>query len=310
MQIKHSVIIITYNQEKLIGRAIDSLLLQRDYVFEIIVADDCSTDNNWEVIKSYQTRFPNLIKAYRNEQNLGIFANIETTWDKAKGNVIWNLSGDDEYCNGVFEKASELIVKNNFDPEEEYFTIYFDFKRIYPSGMGKVHSNSKILKYNPISLKLRNLIYGRTIGVSKSVYNSYFPIKKGLGIMSDGLQDIQVQLFTHKSVYYPMVGSIYYTNIGIGSKTEHNEALKSFLCCIPEYLRIIPDIKDGDVLWLNFLEKRYKCEIEPNYTNLISSMKCYLKSFELKFGLTHTVKQFAVLIYLLFLFIKNKLEKV
>lgn len=309
MQIKHSVIIITYNQEKLIARAIDSLLVQKEHIYEIIIADDCSIDNNWQIIKGYQQKYPELIKPYQNEKNLGIFGNIETTWDKATGNIIWNLSGDDAYCAGVFEKASELIIKNNFDPDNDFFTIYFDFKRVYPSGREKIQSNSLVLKHNPLSLKLRNLIYGRTTGVSKSVYDSYFPIKKGLGIRSDGLQDTQTQLLSQRSIYYPLVGSIYYTNIGIGSAVERTETLKSSLLCIPELIKMIPSISRSDFLWLKYLEKRYNYEIEPNFNNLIDLIASYWKSFDLKYGWKHSTKQVFTIIYLAYLMLRKHFLK-
>ncbi len=51
---KVSVIVLTYNQEKLIGRTLDSILAQKcDFPFEIIVGEDCSTDGTLAVCRDY-----------------------------------------------------------------------------------------------------------------------------------------------------------------------------------------------------------------------------------------------------------------
>ena len=48
---KISVLMITYNQEKIVRRALDSLIAQKDYLYEICINDDCSTDNTFQVIQ-------------------------------------------------------------------------------------------------------------------------------------------------------------------------------------------------------------------------------------------------------------------
>ena len=62
MRIKQSIILITYNQEGCVRRALDSILAQRSYIYEVVVSDDCSTDKTWEIIVDYSLRFPELIK--------------------------------------------------------------------------------------------------------------------------------------------------------------------------------------------------------------------------------------------------------
>ena len=100
MKPRHTIIVITFNQEGLIGRALDSILNQKEFIYEIIIFDDCSTDKTWMVIQEYKNKYPSIIKPFRNPINLGIFGNIESTWAKASGDIIWYLSGDDEFCNG------------------------------------------------------------------------------------------------------------------------------------------------------------------------------------------------------------------
>lgn len=55
---KISALVICYKQEKLIKRAIDSLLNQKEYLYEICVSDDGSPDKTWEVLQEYAVQHP------------------------------------------------------------------------------------------------------------------------------------------------------------------------------------------------------------------------------------------------------------
>lgn len=307
MQIRHSVIIITYNQEHLIGRALESVLCQKDYLYEIVVCDDCSVDKTWEVIQQYKGKHDDIIKPFRNEQNLGIFGNIESTWTKANGNIIWYLSGDDEYCNGLFAKANEIVNANNINPDIDYFSLYFDFDRVYPNEKHKTHSNVKILKHDPISLKLRNLIYNRTVGVSNKVYKSYFPVRKDIGIAADGLIDIQTQLFSNKNFYYPLVGSIYYTDIGIGSITKRQNYLQSQILCTQEFFKLVENLKKDDVNWLKFLIHKAEFELRPSLKVFKNMLMSFFQSLNFKYGIRFYLKHIMYCIDSLVKGILNKL---
>ncbi len=67
---KISVVVATYNGEKYLTKQLDSLLAQSIPVDEIIIVDDCSTDNTWSILQDYQLKYHN-IKIYQNPQNLG-----------------------------------------------------------------------------------------------------------------------------------------------------------------------------------------------------------------------------------------------
>ena len=58
-----SVLIATYNHEKYIAKALESVLDQEtDFPYEVIVHDDASTDRTAEIIKEYENRYPDIIK--------------------------------------------------------------------------------------------------------------------------------------------------------------------------------------------------------------------------------------------------------
>jgi len=292
---KYSVIIITYNQEHLIGRALESILCQKEYLYEIVVSDDCSTDKTWEVIQSYKQQYPAIIKPFRNAVNLGIFGNLESTWDKVSGDIIFSCAGDDVLCNGLFEKANELVEKHNIDYENKAFVLYFDFKILSPDGTETIFSNALVEKFDSISLKLRNLIYNRTSGVSRAVLKQYFPVNKDIGIYADGLVDIQRHIFSDKNYYYPFIGSVYYSGIGISSKTKHNEHLESYIKCLDIYLDIISDLRKSDSKWIQYLKAQLVFELDPNIHSFSPYFNLLIQVLEIKYGakfLKRELKQF------------------
>lgn len=91
-----SVIVLTFNQEKTIGRALDSVLSQiTDADFEIIVGDDASTDSTGEICEKYQKAYPDKIRYIRREKNLGVVKNYFDCVAKARGKYIADCAGDD-----------------------------------------------------------------------------------------------------------------------------------------------------------------------------------------------------------------------
>ena len=99
-----SVIIPLYNAEKYIGECLESLLLQTFQNFEVIVVDDCSTDNSIEVVKNYAPKFDGrlqLAKTLENSGNPGESQNIGLSL--SRGEYFFILEGDDVIIPSAFE---------------------------------------------------------------------------------------------------------------------------------------------------------------------------------------------------------------
>lgn len=91
-----SVIVLTYNHAKYIRQALDSILKQKTtFCYEILVGDDASTDGTSEIVKEYAERFPNVIRAFIRERNLGATKNLYDLFQHANGRYIANCEGDD-----------------------------------------------------------------------------------------------------------------------------------------------------------------------------------------------------------------------
>lgn len=94
-----SVLVLTYNQEKTIGRTLDSILNQKtNYNYEIIVSDDCSQDNTRSICEEYACRYSNIVLLSKTS-NLGVVRNYFRSLRAAKGEFIMGCAGDDWWHN-------------------------------------------------------------------------------------------------------------------------------------------------------------------------------------------------------------------
>jgi glycosyltransferase involved in cell wall biosynthesis len=91
-----SICIFTYNFEKYISEAIESVITQKtNFPIEIIIGDDCSTDDTQKIIEKYYAQYPNIIELNLSPINRGGTHNWITTIKKAQGKYIALLDGDD-----------------------------------------------------------------------------------------------------------------------------------------------------------------------------------------------------------------------
>lgn len=93
---KVSVLMITYNHERFIAEAIDSVLMQEtDFDVELVIGEDCSTDRTREIVLDYERKYPDTIRLLLPEQNLGMIPNFVQTYEACRGEYIALLEGDD-----------------------------------------------------------------------------------------------------------------------------------------------------------------------------------------------------------------------
>jgi hypothetical protein len=107
-QPKLSVLMTSYNREKYIGQAIESVLAQTFTDFELLVVDDCSRDHTVSVARSYET--DSRVRVILNEHNLGDYPNRNHAATYARGVFLKYHDSDDimyPYCLEVMVRALE-----------------------------------------------------------------------------------------------------------------------------------------------------------------------------------------------------------
>ncbi|TXI86937.1 MAG: glycosyltransferase [Crocinitomicaceae bacterium] len=91
-----SVCLITYNHEKYIRQAIDSVLNQKvDFEFELVIADDCSTDSTRSILLEYKQKYSHFIHLILQEKNVGPARNWLDLLRFPRSKYIAYFEGDD-----------------------------------------------------------------------------------------------------------------------------------------------------------------------------------------------------------------------
>ena len=104
-----SVIICAYNEEKYIDNCLRSLMNQRVWFkFDIVIIDDCSTDNTINVLNEYA----NNIKLFKNEKNMGIGYSSNLGVKKSKTKYVIRVDADD-YVSEHFLSSLYLLLESN-----------------------------------------------------------------------------------------------------------------------------------------------------------------------------------------------------
>ena len=131
-----SVIMGIYNCESTLGEAIDCILDQTYSNWEMIMCDDGSTDNTYEIAKKYADEYPDKIILIKNEKNMGLNVTLNNCLNNAHGEFIARMDGDDLCSRDRFEK--EISVLNN---NSEFAIVSCDMEYFDSDGVfGRCHS--------------------------------------------------------------------------------------------------------------------------------------------------------------------------
>ena len=172
-----SVLMTSYNREKYIAEAIESVINSTYTNWELIIVDDCSKDKTVEIAKSYEVKDIR-IKVYINEINLGDYPNRNKATSYAKGKYLKYLDSDDI----IYPHGLEIMVNSmEMFPEAGMgltFNKYHDnFK------LPNIYSSSQAYEYH---FYKDGLLY---IGPSGCIYNREYFFKiggfKDFGVASD-----------------------------------------------------------------------------------------------------------------------------
>ncbi len=107
-----SVVMSSYNHEKYIAEAIESVLNQTFKDLELIITDDYSTDTSPEIIGSYQQR-DQRVKAIFHEKNMGITKTLNDGLDKVHGKYVCFIDSDDLWMENKLEKQLEILNRDD-----------------------------------------------------------------------------------------------------------------------------------------------------------------------------------------------------
>jgi glycosyltransferase involved in cell wall biosynthesis len=133
---KLSVLMITYNHENYIVEALNSVLRQQvDFEYEIVIGDDCSTDQTRNVLLEYENKYPEKIRLILHEKNIGMHANLESVFNGCLGEYIAVLEGDDYWVGTDKLQKQVNFMEANKDISESFHKV----TTIYQNGDKESH---------------------------------------------------------------------------------------------------------------------------------------------------------------------------
>ncbi len=164
--IKVSVCIITYNHEKFIATAIDSVICQStNFEYELVIGDDCSTDKTRDILVEYLKRHPEKIRLFLRKENIGAMQNFINTIKACKGEYIAMLEGDDYWTDRYkLHKQVDFLEKNS-----DYGLVHSDYDIFYQDNTRRCtsvnKSNDKSISVGNVynELLIRNFICTPTV---------------------------------------------------------------------------------------------------------------------------------------------------
>jgi glycosyltransferase involved in cell wall biosynthesis len=108
---KLSVAMITYNHDRFIAQALESVLAQRvNFDYEIVIGEDCSTDRTREILMDFCRRYPKRIVPLLRDKNVGAMRNLEATLAACRGQYLALLEGDDYWtCEDKLQRQVDFL---------------------------------------------------------------------------------------------------------------------------------------------------------------------------------------------------------
>lgn len=160
-----SVILPSYNRKKLLERAINSVINQSFKEWELIVVDDGSTDDTFDLVKSYQKLFDNIRYLRHSNRKLPLSLNVGI--QASCGEYVTFLGSDDEYLNDHLKLRVEFLESN---PEIDML-----------HGGVEIIGNPYVKDKNDLS---------KNIHLNECVIGGTFFGKKNLFNIEDGFNDV------------------------------------------------------------------------------------------------------------------------
>lgn len=219
MNIKHSILVITYKQENVISDCLESIVNQTLSPYEVVVVDDCSPDNTWNVILKYAAKYP-IIKPYRNKSNLGCFGNFNNAIKLLTGNFINIVAGDDFLPSDILEKYDKFINSNSLDCNSP-FLIFTNSIVLRPDGKYVFKDNSKAFDVDKMFERAcLQCFWSWDTGISRGVWNKLSGIRTNIGYQADLLWHLDKIVSAEQYYFLNTVGYIYRMNVGVTIATS------------------------------------------------------------------------------------------
>ncbi len=267
-----SVALCTYNGEKFISQQLDSILCQTYRHLEIIIVDDCSTDDTFDIVSSYARKDPR-IKCFKNEANQGFNKNFEYAIKLTTGEFIAISDQDDIWL----PQKMELLL-NNINDKWLIFSNSSYINDRNETIPGEILNNFNLEINNYKGILLANFITGHTTLFKREFLDYFLPLPQ------EGFYDWWmgfVALYHQKAIFLDEVltqyriheSSVMQRRLNSGqTKSAQNKTIDVMLSAFASY----KDLAYEDKIFIEELKNAYKLNLSRrNSTYLITIILKY-----------------------------------
>jgi glycosyltransferase involved in cell wall biosynthesis len=270
-----SVCMITYNHEKFISEAIEGVLMQKtNFLIELIIGEDCSTDNTCKICLEYKEKYPDIIQLQLPETNRGMMRNFIETMQAAQGKYIALCEGDDYWTD-----PNKLQRQVDFLEENEDFSLCFHEVKILK---GSEFVNDYITRKVPDSTDIYELAQGNYIHTPSVMFRKnedVFKILAALGDLPAGdyvLHMLNAQYGKIKKL--PEMMAVYRAGVGIWSSKDSQYRISNSLNMLNKLIGLFADNKKLILI----LKKQYRMlsfvlyKIYENEKDTYNARTCFI----------------------------------
>jgi len=245
-----SVWMTTYNHERYIAEAIKSVVMQKTkFKFELVIGEDCSTDNTAKICREYAQMYPDIIKLFVREKNLGMMENGFQTFSQTKGKYIACLEGDDYWIDDNKLQMQVDALENDKNAVICFTKVKFwdEISQEYVENTALNFIDKSRFSFFDI-LKLNVISTGSVLFENK--FNSMLPQEIYLFPIGDWLIYLFLMLNGNEAIYLNKVTTVYRKHDGgIYSQTSQlsrillNISIYEKLLTLPQFQKYKSQIK-------------------------------------------------------------------
>jgi len=264
-----SIVMIAYNVEHYIEKAIESVLSQKvDFIYELVIGEDCSTDNTREIALKYESEYPEKIRVLQHPENLGLTPNCVATHNACRGKYIALLDSDDYWTNDNKLQMQVDFLEENSDyagTGHQAMITYetnIETDRLFGEIEDKVYGVNDMIthrKFHTSSFVYRKKIWDNCGGIPPNISSNERAIYPMVAIFG------KIKYFKENMCVYRVTGK------GLTSRVDYKELETDFI--------MLPWLKKIDK---NFPIRRFKSFLHLcNYTYGVKTLpkKVLLKHY-------------------------------
>ena len=220
-----TVIIPIYNNERYLNKCIDSVLEQTYQNIEVILIDDCSTDDSWKVALDYKDKDKRVV-CFFNEKNIGVGGTRNFGLEQAKGKYIYFLDSDD-----YIEKTTLADLYNTIQEGDSFSCMTQGYRHIDGKAILYLRSREELSLLQSPSVCRR--LFNKEIIDQSGIRFSNLPIGEDLEFVFKIMMYNNKISYIDKALYHYIVHS----DSSIHSSVQKQLSILNVIDNIEKYAR-------------------------------------------------------------------------